>query len=454
MFIDRTEGDVNLTDVRAGWQTAALDRSSRDLLERDSNAFLHQALSTPCLAPIRRAEGSWIEDAAGRRYLDFHGNSVHHIGHGHPRILQAIREQLDALPFCPRRFTCEPAIRLAERLGSLSPGGTLTKVLFAPGGAEAMSMAVKLARAATGRHKTIAFHGSFHGATLDMIAIGDEPIFRHRAGPLMPGCLHMHPPAPSRCDHGCGGTCTARCVESIESLLAREPDVAAVIAEPIRCTTVDLPPPNYWARVRAACDRAGALLIFDEIPIWAGRTGRMFATAHEGVVPDIAVIGKSLGGGIFPMAAMLARPELDCIPEGALGHFTHEKSPVGAAAALAFLDVIQSEHLCERAAIEGERFAARLRTLAVRHPVIREVRGHGLLIGIELATSADQPAASVVAERVLYGCLARGLSFKVSGGTVLTLTPPLNIDSALLDQAVGILDEALTAAMTQQAPQE
>jgi len=446
MCIDRTEGDVNLTDARAGWQTAALDRSSRDLLERDSRAFLHQALSTPCLAPIRRAQGPHIEDSTGRRYLDFHGNSVHHIGHGHPRVVQAIRDQLDALPFCPRRFTCEPAIHLAERLGSLSPRGTLTKVLFAPGGAEAMSMALKLARAATGRHKTIAFHGSFHGATLDMIAIGDEPIFRHRAGPLMPGCLHVHPPAPSRCDHGCAGSCTNRCAESIESLLAREPDIAAVVAEPIRCTTVDLPQANYWARVRAACDRAGALLIFDEIPIWAGRTGRMFAAQHDGVTPDIAVIGKSLGGGIFPLAAMLARPDLDCIPEGALGHFTHEKSPVGAAAALAFLDVIDDERLCERSAIEGERLAARLRGLAAQHPIIREVRGRGLLVGVELATTAEQPPATRIAERVLYASLARGLSFKVSGGTVLTLTPPLNTPRDLLDQAVSILDEALAEA--------
>lgn len=447
MFTDRSEGDINITPERARWQSAAIDSASRTLLDRDDRAFVRQALSTPCLAPLTRASGSHIEDSTGRRYLDFHGNSVHHIGHGHPRVIRAIRDQLDALPFCPRRFTCEPAIHLAERLGSLSPGGALTKVLFAPGGAEAMSMAVKLARAATGRYKTIAFHGSFHGATLDMIAIGDEPIFRHRAGPLMPGCLHVHPPAPSRCDHGCAGSCTTRCAETIESLLAREPDVAAVIAEPIRCTTVDLPPANYWARVRAACDRAGALLIFDEIPIWAGRTGRMFSSQHEGVVPDMAVIGKSLGGGVFPLAAMLARRELDCIPEGALGHFTHEKSPVGAAAALAFLDVIESEHLCERSAIEGERFVSGLRTLAARHPVIREVRGRGMLIGIELATSADQPAASVVAERVLYGCLARGLSFKVSGGTVLTLTPPLNIDRGLLDRAVEILDEALADAL-------
>ena len=171
------DGDSNTSPLRGEWQAEHLDDDSRRLIEEDSRYFLRQSLSTPCLGAVRRAEGIWIEDFTGRRYMDFHGNNVHHIGYGHPRLLAAIKDQLDSLPFAPRRFTCEPAIALARKLVGIAPEG-LDKVLLAPGGSEAIEIALKIARAATGRYKTVSFWDSFHGAGFGASSVGGESLFR------------------------------------------------------------------------------------------------------------------------------------------------------------------------------------------------------------------------------------------------------------------------------------
>ncbi len=447
--IDRSEGDVNVSALRSGWRER-LSARTRTLLDRDEAAFFRQALSTPCLNALSEARGATLVDADGREVLDFHGNSVHQVGHGHPRVLEAVREQLDRMAFCPRRYTNEPAVRLAERLASISPGRALSKALIAPGGAEAMSMAMKLARLATGRANFVSFAGSFHGATLDTISIGGEAHFRDGVGPLLPGCVHVPAPTPSRCSPALGecassGVCAGRCLSALERTLRESGPVAAVIGEPIRCTTVDLPPPGYWSRVRQLCDEHGALLIVDEIPLCLGRTGRWFSIDHEGVVPDILVLGKGLGGGVFPMAAMIARPELDIAGRTSLGHFTHEKSPVGAAAALAVMDVIEQEDLLTRSERVGAKLLDDLKALAGEIPIIAHVRGRGMLIGVQLRPLGGV-SAEALAEQVLYECLRAGLSFKVSGGDVLTLTPPLNISGDALGRGMGILERALRAA--------
>ena len=432
--MDRIEGDINQSPARASWQAQHLGEAALRLLADDERGFIRQSLSTPCLNGLRAASGPWIEDLDGRRYLDFHGNSAHQLGYGHPRVIEAVRRQLESLPFCPRRYANRPAVELAERLGALAPGG-LSKCLFAPGGTLAVGIALKLARAATDRHKTIAFRGSFHGASLDAAAVGGEDLFHARMGPLMPGALHVQPPGASACTHGCTGRCDASCAADIEDLLNREGDVAAVIAEPVRATTVAVPPLEYWRRVREACDRHGTLLIFDEIPTGLGRTGRMFACEHFGVTPDILVLGKGLGGGVMPMAAVVARPELDVAPELALGHYTHEKSPLGAAAALATLNVIEEERLVERSHTLGERALARLRAACRAIPGITECRGLGLMLGVEHDALGGR-SAEQVAEDAMYRSLSAGLSYKVGGGRVATLFPPLTISEPDLDQAL------------------
>ena len=434
-----SEGDTNRSPLRAAWR-AGLDEETRALLDADERHFLRQSLSTPCLDVIERAEGPWLIDVEGRRILDFHGNSVHQLGHGHPRVVAAIKEQIDQLPFSPRRYTNRPAIDLARRLGESAPGN-LTKVLFAPSGAAAVGMALKLARYATGRHKTLSMWDAFHGANLDTIAVGGEALFRRGLGPMMPGAEHLPPLHLASRFFGADRP-FERFADYIDYVLDVQGDVAALLAEPVRWTTVEPAPPGFWARVRDSCTRHGALLIFDEIPSGLARTGTMWACEGAGAVPDILVIGKGLGGGIMPMAAILADARLDCAPEAALGHYTHEKSPVGCAAGLAVLDVIRDEDLVARSRALGARGLALLGALKARHPAVREVRAVGAFFGVEIG-GATPAEAEARADRLLYACLANGLSFKVGGGTVVTLCPPLTIADADFDQAIAILDRAL-----------
>jgi 4-aminobutyrate aminotransferase len=438
----RSEGDLNLSPHRAAWLRDHLDAETRHWLEEDAKCFLHQSLSTPCLDVLKRCQGTVLEDLQGRKFLDFHGNNVHQVGFGHPRVIEAIVRQMRELSFCPRRYTNLPAIQLAQELGRLAPG-RLKRVLFAPGGTSAIGMALKLARAATGRFKTLSMWESFHGASLDAISIGGERLFREGAGPLLPGCEHVPPPDHRNCPFRCGTACSLQCADYIDYVLEKEGDVAAVIAETVRCTPF-IPPPEYWRKVRAACDRHGALLVLDEIPIGLGRTGRMFACEHYGVEPDMLVLGKGLGGGIFPMAALLAREDLNVAADRALGHYTHEKNPVACAAALETLRIIEEEQILPRVRELSSRALRRLRQMQDRHSLIGEVRGLGLLLGVELVRNREtgEPARSE-AEAVLYRCLAEGLSFKITMGNILTLTPPLTIQEAELDQAMDILDQAI-----------
>lgn len=443
-----TEGEANVSPAARGWRQRAMRPESRRILDRDAEAFLHQSLSSPCAFAAVKAEGIWIEDSDGNRYMDFHGNSVHHIGFGHPRLLAAIRDQLTDLPFSPRRFTNLPAIELAERLVGHAPEG-FGKCLFATGGSDAIEIALKIARAATGRFKTLSFWDSFHGAGFGAASIGGEATFRsHIAGPLLPGAEHVAPFNCYRCPYGHSdaGRCAVACAEMVRYVLEKEGDISAVIAEPMRAVPHP-PPPGFWRRVRAACDATGALLIFDEIPTGLGKTGRFFAFEHEDVAPDIVVLGKALGGGALPIAAVLARHGLDVCGEFAIGHYTHEKNPVTARAALTTLDIIRDQNLVERASELGRHVAGRLKEIARTSCIVGDVRGRGLLHGVEIvADQATKDPGNELAETILYDCLRSGLSLKVSQGCVLTLSPPLIIRRAELDAALDILGAAVSRA--------
>jgi 4-aminobutyrate aminotransferase len=448
-----SESDTNRTAARAAWAARALDAPTLALLAEDERYFLHQSVSTPCLNAIRKAEGIWIEDLAGRRYMDFHGNNVHHIGYGHPRLKDAIRRQMDELPFAPRRFANEPAVALARKLAAIAPRG-LGKVLFTTGGSDAIEVALKVARAATGRFKTVSFWDSFHGAGFGAASVGGEALFRSGPiGPLLPGTEHVAPFACYRCPYGYPDRdgappldlCKLACAAYLRYVLEREGDVAAVIAEPARAVPY-LPPPGYWRAVREACDAVGALLIFDEIPTGLGKTGRMFACEHDGVVPDILVLGKALGGGILPIAAAICRADLDVAGDWAFGHYTHEKNPVTARAALTTIEIIEEEGLVANAARVGAMALERLAAVKARHGLIGDVRGRGLLLGIELvADRATKAPAKAEAEALMYWALERGLSFKTTMGNVVTLTPPLTVSEAEMARALDILDDGLAA---------
>ncbi|AKI00880.1 4-aminobutyrate aminotransferase apoenzyme [Hoeflea sp. IMCC20628] len=447
MKITHTEGESNTSAARRAWAAKHPDTATRDLLKRDADAFLHQSLSSPCVSTIAKAEGIWIEDTAGRRYMDFHGNSVHHIGYAHPRLIAAIKDQLDQLSFAPRRFTNEPAVDLAEKLGQIAPGD-LNKVLFTTGGSDANEVALKIARAATGRFKTVSFWDAFHGAGMGAASVGGEATFRsHIAGPLMAGTEHVAPFACYRCPYNHAGpeTCGLACAGMVDYVLGREGDVAAVIAEPMRAVPT-VPPPGFWKSVREACNRHGALLIMDEIPTGLGKTGRMFAFEHDEVIPDIVTMGKALGGGILPIAAVVARHDLDVCGDFAIGHYTHEKNPVTARAALTTIQIIEDEGLVERSAELGAYALNRLREFAPKSPFVGDVRGRGLMFGVEIVDDRKTRAEGRDrAERIYYRCLEAGLSFKISAGCVLTLSPPLTIARQDLDRALDIVETAILA---------
>ncbi|MFW5637306.1 MAG: aspartate aminotransferase family protein [Thermodesulfobacteriota bacterium] len=448
---DFSEGDINLGPGRRAWHRDQVDPETRKRLAEDERYFLHQSLSTPCLDVLAGCKGSRFTNLEGRQFLDFHGNSLHQVGYAHPQVLAAVRRQLDTLSFCPRRYTNLAAIELARKLAEITPGD-LSRVLFAPGGTTAVSMALKLARVVTGRFKTISMWESFHGASLDAISVGGEALFRKGIGPLLPGTEHVPPADPYRClwdPEGRCDTCGLKCAAYLEYVLEKEGDVAAVIAEPIRCTRINPPPPGYWVRIRNACDRYGALLIFDETAVCLGRTGKMFACEHEDVVPDILILGKGLGGGVFPLAAVVARENFNRVGDQALGHYTHEKNPVACAAGLAGIRTIETEGLVQRSETLGRYGLHRLKGLAANYPLIGDVRGRGLLFGAELVLDRNtREPASAAAEAVMYACLSRGLSFKVSGGNFLTLTPPLIISQTDLDQALGILEVSIKEITT------
>ena len=437
---------------RREWAERNVDSAMQAMLKEDAKYFMHQSPSTPCLAVVKKAEGIWIEDTDGRRYMDFHGNSVHHIGYGHPRLIEAIKRQLDDMSFAPRRYTNEPAIALARKLAEITPG-QLGKVLFAPSGSDAVEMAMKTARYATGRFKTVSLWDSFHGAGFGASSVGGRDMYRsHGVGPLLPGTEHVETPTCYRCPYGYKDidgkpdleTCHMVCADFVCNVLDREGDVGAVIAEPMRATP-EPPPPGFWKKVREACDKHGALLIFDEIPTGLGKTGTMFACEQDDVVPDILVIGKSLGGGVVPIAAMIAKPELDVASERGLGHYTHEKNPTTARAALTTIEIIEDEELVENARRVGGRALERLQDMKDRHSLIGNVRGRGLMIGVELVLDRDTKEKAVEkTEAIMYLALEKGLSFKSMMSNVVTLSAPLIITEHEMDKALKIIDECLT----------
>ncbi|MDX1737685.1 MAG: aspartate aminotransferase family protein [Alphaproteobacteria bacterium] len=437
------EGDVNSSPNREAWQKEHIDNNARDLLDRDSQYFLHQSVSTPCLNVIKKAQGIWIEDNAGKRYMDFHGNNVHHIGYGHPKLIEAITQQMHDLSFAPRRYACEPAVALAEKLAKISPGA-LSKTLFTTGGSDAIEVALKMARVKTGRFKTISFWDSFHGAGFGACSIGGEEMFRSGpVGPLLPGCEHVPPFGDYRNAWNVReGSADLRAAQ-IRYVLEKEGDVGAVIAEPTRAVPY-IAPPGFWQKVRAACNEFGALLIFDEIPTGLGKTGKLFSCEYDEVEPDILVLGKSLGGGILPIASVLCHPDLDLAGDYAYGHYTHEKNPVTTRAALTTIEIIEEEGLVQNAATLGAYALGRLQEMMSKYDLIGDVRGRGFLFGAELVLDRDtREPANEAADKVLYRCLENGLSFKTTMGNVLTFTPSLVTSKTEMDKAMDIVDSAI-----------
>ncbi len=439
----RSEGDVNTTPARQVWNESMDDERTQTLLKRDSDVFLHQAMSTPCLDTLEAAEGIYIQDANGKKYMDFHGNNVHQLGYGHPHVIERVQEQIAKLPFSPRRFTNETAIECAEKLTQIC-GGELNRVLFAPGGTSAIGMALKLARHITGNYKVVSLWDSFHGASLDAISVGGEACFRHGMGPLMAGVERIPPAVSYRGALPSPDGHDVHYADYLEYVIEKEGGVGAFIAEAVRNTDVQVPSKAYWKRIREICDKHNVMLIIDDIPNGMGRSGEWFTYQAYDIEPDILCIGKGLGGSLVPIAAMVTKDKYNTAEQISMGHYTHEKSPIGCAAALATMEVIEQENLLDKAKADGQFMREKLLEMKAKYPVIGDVRGIGMLWGVELVTDHETKLRAFdEAEAVLYQCLNNGVSFKVSQGNVIQLSPPLVITREQLTQAMAIFEEAI-----------
>lgn len=439
----RSEGDVNTTPARQAWNASMDDERTQALLKRDSEVFLHQAMSTPCLDTLEAAEGIYIQDATGKKYMDFHGNNVHQLGYGHPHVIKRVQEQIAKLPFSPRRFTNETAIECAEKLTQIC-GGELNRVLFAPGGTSAVGMALKLARHITGNYKVVSLWDSFHGASLDAISVGGEACFRQGMGPLMAGVERIPPAVSYRGAFPVADGSDVHYADYLEYVIEKEGGVGAFIAEAVRNTDVQVPSKAYWKRIREICDKHNVMLIIDDIPNGMGRCGEWFTYQAYDIEPDMLCIGKGLGGGLVPIAAMVTKDKYNTAEQISMGHYTHEKSPIGCAAALATMEAIDQDGLLDKAKADSQFMREKLLEMKAKYPVIGDVRGIGMLWGIELVTDHESKARAYdEAEAVLYQCLNNGVSFKVSQGNVIQLSPPLIITREQLTEALAIFEEAI-----------
>jgi 4-aminobutyrate aminotransferase len=362
-------------------------------------------------------------------------------------VLKAAHEQLDKLVHISVVAHHQPAIELAERIAALAPG-KLDKVFFANSGAEAVEGAIKLARYVTGRPGLIAFHGAFHGRTYGALSLtASKGYYRERYEPLLPAVYHVPYPYPYRNPTGPDEAATLDYVFNFidEMLDTRVPprNVAAFIVEPVLGEGgYVVPPPAFMPRLRALCDRHGILLIADEVQSGYGRTGKMFACEHSDVVPDIMTLAKSIASGL-PLSAVVATSKLMDKWEPAAHGSTFGGNPVACAAGIATLDIFEREHILENATEKGTQLISRLRELQRRTPAIGEVRGLGLMVGVELVKQDGTPDKDLQ-RKIRKVCLDSGMVLLSCGphDNVLRLIPPLNISQAELDEGWQILNGA------------
>ena len=412
---------------------------------------------------VARASGAWLETTDGRRILDFtSGQICSTIGHNHPQIVAAIQQSLDEVIHLNSWMLSEPVLALAERLVGLVPA-SLNKVILVNTGGEANEIALRLAKMYTGRFEIVGLTRSWHGLQAGVASL-NLAAGHAGYGPSMPGSLTLPAPYAYRCPiRHCNGNCDCSCLEAGFDLIDQQSvgSLSAVIAEPVLSAGgIIVPPPDYFRRLRKLCDERGMLLILDEAQTGFGRLGTMFGFEQYGVVPDILSVSKTLGGGI-PIAATFTSSaiESDCYDRGFIHVTSHVSDPLPAAAGLAVINVIEEEGLVEQAQQRGDYLMAGLRELQNRHEHIGDVRGKGLLVGIELVEDrTTKKPADALGIAVGDECLRRGLSMNIvrsTGGMLncFRMAPPMSITESEIDIALGIIDDALTAVLASRSHQ-
>jgi len=412
---------------------------------------------------VERAQGSWVWTTDGRKILDFtSGQICSTLGHNHPRIVEAISRSLGTVIHLNSWMLSAPVLALAERLTSLLPA-PLERVLLLSTGGEANEAAFKIAKMYTERFEIAGLARSWHGVTSAALSVNYAG-GRRGYGPLMPGALMLPAPMAYRCPiRHCRGTCDMTCLDAgFEQLdQASTGSLAAVIVEPVLSAGgIIVPPPGYLAHLQEKSRERGALLIVDECQTGFGRLGTMFGFQGDGIVPDIVTASKTLGGGV-PISAVVtsAAIESDCYAKGFLHVTSHVSDPMPAAAANAVIDVVLEEDLATRARLRGEYLMARLRGLQERYEQIGDVRGRGLLVGLELVRDREtKEPADELAHAVMDECLRCGLSMNIVrsgsdtlGANCFRMAPPLSVSEEEIDTAVEIIDHAMESVLAQPA---
>jgi 4-aminobutyrate aminotransferase len=400
---------------------------------------------------VDRASGMVVEDLDGNRYLDFAaGISTVSTGHCHPEVVEAVQRQAERLlHICYTDFHYPAYIELCETLAELAPISGRKRVFLSNSGAEAVETSVKLARIRTGRQKIVAFYGAFHGRTLGTLTLtASKPVQRLGCGPLLPEVYHTHFSYCYRCPvnrkpESCDVQCLDLLTDSMFHHTVPPQEVAAVLVEPVQGEGGFIPPhPEFLPRLQALCREHGILLIADEVQCGMGRTGRLFASEHFGLDPDIVILAKGIASGM-PISAVIARDEVMKWNDGSHGS-TFGGNPLSCRAALATLRLLRGG-LIENAGRVGAGLLEKLRRLTDRHPLVGDVRGIGLMIGIEIVKGrASREPAPAERELVVRRAFERGLLTLPCGKSTIRLSPPLVCTDSDADKAVSILDEVLT----------
>ncbi|MGH9672841.1 MAG: acetyl ornithine aminotransferase family protein [Bryobacteraceae bacterium] len=420
------------------------------LIARDK-AILSPSYTRPYPLAVRRGEGAMVEDVDGNRFLDCNaGIAVVATGHCHPEVVAAIQRQAAALiHMSGTDFYYENMVTLAERLASLAPGGVPRRVYFGNSGTEAVEAAIKLARYHTGREKFIAFFGGFHGRTMGSLSLTASKTTQRRGfGPLLSGVTHIPYANCYRCAYDKQpDTCAVECVRVIEDRLFRTTvpaeEVAAIVVEPVQGEGgYVVPPKKFFDEMAAVAARHGILLIFDEVQSGCGRTGRMWASQHFDAVPDILAAAKGIASGM-PLGAMIARAEIMRWPPGAHAS-TFGGNPVSVAASLVTLDLLERE-LIDNAARTGAHMRGRMHDWPRRFPAVGDVRGLGLMIGIEFVRDQDtREPAPEIRDRLVEALFRRGVLVLGAGVSTIRLSPPLVIAQDQADFVVDSIEECLS----------
>ncbi|MGE5627219.1 MAG: aspartate aminotransferase family protein [Solirubrobacterales bacterium] len=437
-------------------------RKCKELVERDNNVIGTGARVPYYPLVVKRGQGAILEDADGNEYIDFLASAgASNTGHCHPIIVEAITKQAkEIVHYTPAYMYNEPMIELAEKLVKITPGKFRKKVMFGLSGSDSNDGMMKIARAYTGRKKLISFVGSYHGSTYGSISLSALSLnMRRKIGPLVPDIYHINYPDCYRCKcckniETCSLECLDELTEKFKTYLPAE-EVAAIVMEPIAGDGgIIIPPVKYTQKLYEICKENGILFAVDEVQQGFGRSGKWFAIENFGVEPDIVVLGKAIASGM-PMSAVVAREEI-IEAVGPPAHlFTTIGNPVCCQAALATIKVLEEENLVEASKVKGEYLKDKFNKLKEKYPIIGDVRGLGLNLGVDLVKDPNtKERYKEACAKICYRCYEKGLLLTFFANNVLRVQPPLVISYEEIDKAVNIIEEAIVEFNSGNIPDE